>query len=152
MAYSPNTIAAWFIRRAKQDGEYLTQMKLQKLVYFSHGWNLAFYEAPLIDGRVEAWKWGPVIPSLYREFARFGSKPITEIPATKPKVSSRTSDLLESVWKGYRGLTAAQMSDLTHRQDTPWSDVYDDGVRHAEITPKRIKAHYKELMRKAEDE
>ncbi len=61
MAFAARQVANWFIERAAQEGEYLTQLKLQKLVYMAHGWNLALLGKPLISENIEAWKWGPVI-------------------------------------------------------------------------------------------
>ena len=52
-------------------------MKLQKLAYFAHGWNLAIRNTPLINESVEAWKFGPVIPSLYHDVKGYGMEPIT---------------------------------------------------------------------------
>ena len=51
-------------------------MKVQKLVYYAHGWHLGLADAPLIGELVEAWRWGPVIRSLYAALAEFGNQPI----------------------------------------------------------------------------
>ena len=65
-----------FLLALDEMGHALTPMKLQKLVYFSHGWHLAMLNSALIDENVEAWAFGPVIPSLYHEFKEFGNSPI----------------------------------------------------------------------------
>lgn len=57
-------IANHFIMRRWRDGVHVSPMKLQKLVYFAPGWYLALFNKPLIDERVEAWKFGPVILSM----------------------------------------------------------------------------------------
>ena len=54
----------------------LTQVKLHKLLYYAHGWHLGFQEKPLLDETLEAWRYGPVVPSIHREFGRFGATPI----------------------------------------------------------------------------
>jgi uncharacterized phage-associated protein len=61
MPYPAAAIANEFIKVAKRNGVLLTPMKLQKLVYFAHGWYLALLGKPLINEPVEAWKFGPVI-------------------------------------------------------------------------------------------
>nr|WP_256351506.1 type II toxin-antitoxin system antitoxin SocA domain-containing protein [Pseudomonas gingeri] len=53
-------------------------MKQQKLVYYSHGWHAGYTDQPLINEAVETWQYGPVIPSLYHEFKRFGSGEIVK--------------------------------------------------------------------------
>ena len=147
MKYDPKVIAEWFIHRASAEGDPVTQMKLQKLVYMAHGWNLGLFDSPLIDDVVEAWKWGPVIRSLYGDYVRFGASAIDAEPDLDyPKVGTRTKKLLKKIWGTYGQYTAAQLSDLTHRKGTPWSQVYDPNRK--KVIPNRIiQAHYKELAR-----
>ena len=77
MPYDPKAIANYFLTVAAEHNESLDPMKIQKLVYFANGWHLAVKGAPLINEQVEAWPYGPVIPSLYAAFRRFGDQPIT---------------------------------------------------------------------------
>ena len=74
--YRACAIANYFLERAER--EPITQMKVQKLVYFAHGWHLGITQKPLINEQVEAWPYGPVIPSLYQDLKRWGADPITE--------------------------------------------------------------------------
>jgi uncharacterized phage-associated protein len=144
MSYKPKTIAEWFIHRAAQDDKTLTQMKLQKLVYIAHGWSLASRSKPLIDAKVEAWKWGPVIRPLYGAYARYGSDPIAPSDDAPEIDESGVEDLLEAVWEVYGGYTAAELSAMTHRDGTPWSSVYEPDAKNV-IPNSLIKAHYKTL-------
>ena len=77
MPYDAIAIANWFLDRAFSGGDSLTPMKLQKMVYIAHGWSLGLSDNSLIHDAVEAWKWGPVIRSVYREFRDFGAETIT---------------------------------------------------------------------------
>ena len=72
--YRSLAVANWFIENLSK----ITPLKLQKLIYFAHGWHLAIRDQPLIDELVEAWEYGPVIPNVYHEFKVFGNQPITE--------------------------------------------------------------------------
>ena len=65
-------VANWFLDRADKDGKPLDPMKLQKLIYFAHGWHLALTSKPLINEHPEAWAYGPVIPSIYHRFKKYG--------------------------------------------------------------------------------
>jgi uncharacterized phage-associated protein len=80
MTHNPIAIANYFIELAK----FITPMKLQKLVYFAHGWCLALADKPLINEKIEAWQYGPVVSSLYREFKKYGNEGITS-PAVEFK-------------------------------------------------------------------
>ncbi len=144
MVYGSKAIANYFIDRAARAGQDLTPMKLQKLIYFAHGWSLAIYGKPLIDEQIEAWKFGPVISSIYHEFKRFGSQPIKD-PATEielneedvvdfrivvPKIKpddAETTALLDKIWDVYGGYSAVQLSNATHLPGTPWETVWGTG-------------------------
>jgi uncharacterized phage-associated protein len=78
MAYEAKAVANHFLDLAQDSRGTLSPMKIQKLVYFSHGWHLSINNGrALIDEAVQAWTYGPVIPSLYHEFKKYGNGPIT---------------------------------------------------------------------------
>lgn len=107
-----------------------SMMKLIKLVYFSHGWNLAITGNPLVKDNVEAWKYGPVFRTLYYSLPYEGSmiinKSIVDPISKKPFASvfsSLETKLLNRVIDVYGSLGAFQLSDLTHLPGTPWSET-----------------------------
>ena len=137
MAYEAKAIANYLLDLAEGSRATLNPMKIQKLVYFSHGWHLSIHDGhPLIDEAVQAWTYGPVIPTLYHEFKRYGSGPIvspalnmeisgTNIRFMKPGVGDEeTMDLLANIWDVYGNMSAIQLSNLTHQHGTPWQRVY----------------------------
>lgn len=142
--HSPKSVANYFLELADAKGESISPMKLQKLVYYAHGWYAGYTQQPLIDEAVEAWQYGPVIPSLYHEFKRFGASNIkgkaidfdlrgpTEV-ATPPDQKIRT--FLENVWKSYGGYTGVTLSEMTHAIGTPWDVTWSKcpGVRGQDI-------------------
>ena len=73
MAHLSEAIANSFL----EIGEPIDPMKIQKLVYFAHGWHLGFQEQPLSVEDAQAWQWGPVFPDLYHEIKGYGRGPIT---------------------------------------------------------------------------
>src|SRR5687768_9300066 len=75
--YNATSIANFFIQKGIEAGNPIDQMKVQKLVYFAHGWYLAITNQPLINEAIEAWRFGPVIPSLYHSLKHSGNQAIT---------------------------------------------------------------------------
>ncbi|MBL8233482.1 MAG: DUF4065 domain-containing protein, partial [Bryobacterales bacterium] len=75
--YEALAVANRFLALAARDKKPIDHLKLQKLIYFAHGWYLAFTGSPLLTEHVEAWQYGPVIPTVYHQFKRFGSATIT---------------------------------------------------------------------------
>jgi uncharacterized phage-associated protein len=144
MPYAAKEIANWFLAEARDEGEFMTQMKLQKLVYIAHGWNLGLGGGPLIRENVQAWQYGPVIRELYAEYLHYGAMPITEEPE-RPSLDQRDTELLRWVWGQYKGYTAGQLSSITHKPGTPWTRTYVEGVKE-NISEEIIRAHYETLV------
>lgn len=135
-------VANEFIRRAQIDSiADVSQMKLQKLVYLAHGFYLANYEKPLIVEPVQAWKFGPVVPTLYRELREFGSTSISHqvsrseqgfwdeevLAPSVPSADTLDHAIIDGVWENYKHLSAVELSQITHEPDTPWSRVTENG-------------------------
>ena len=59
-----------------EHGDVLTNLKLQRMLYYVQGWHLGLYGSPLFDEPFEAWIHGPVIPEIYRHYQAFGFNPI----------------------------------------------------------------------------
>ncbi|BEP50820.1 Panacea domain-containing protein [Variovorax sp. V116] len=159
MIYSPKAVANFFIDIAKRAGEPLSPMKLQKLVYYAHGWYAGFTGSPLIDESVEAWQYGPVIPSLYHEFKKFGSGQITskatqftkdfelqEVPAPSEEDIRK---FLTSVWNSYGKYTGLTLSQMTHAADSPWDITWKKAgnIRSVDIPFSEIEAHFNQAVR-----
>jgi uncharacterized phage-associated protein len=76
MMYRAVIIVDEILKISKKQGFALTPMQLLKLVYIAHGWALMILERDLFADRIEAWKYGPVIPVLYHATKHFGRNPI----------------------------------------------------------------------------
>lgn len=128
--------------QAGDQGQFprIDQMKLQKLVYYAHGWYMAYnHGAPLFEDDVYAWPWGPVIPQLYGEFRNFGRSPIDGHRATElvksgpgpldfhiqtpPAPPPHVLGFLKGVWESHKNFTGIQLSNATHAPGEPWSIV-----------------------------
>ena len=73
-------VANFFIRLSLSDSEdYITNLKLNKLMYYAQGWSLARLGKPLVQNDIQAWKYGPVIPAIYHDYKNCGNSPITVI-------------------------------------------------------------------------
>lgn len=168
MAFPVGSVANQFLDLGDRDAVALSPMKLQKLVYLAHGWHWAIADGPLINEVVEAWKFGPVIPSLYHEFKRFGSGSIQDERFSKAArdrtggwtlVSCEMPDdtdeaavaraVIDRVWEVYKDYSAVQLSNLTHEPDTPWHKTWDRmgslKMRGKDIDEEEIKSHFKQL-------
>jgi uncharacterized phage-associated protein len=76
---SAEDVARYFLLRVLEDGDYITNLKMQKLVYYAYGWTLVKHGQRLFDDPIQAWPSGPVVPALYALLSRYGSTPIGDI-------------------------------------------------------------------------
>ena len=146
--YDVITVADEILRLAKAAGMQLSPMKLMKLVYIAHGWHLAIEDSDLFANRIEAWKYGPVIPDLYHATKRFGRKeiPLDLIEDEDDNVDAETRDFLQDVISKYGKFSAIQLSRMTHLSGSPWEQVYREGEFGIEIPDPLIEKHYKVLL------
>jgi uncharacterized phage-associated protein len=124
-------LANQFLSWSDEAGFNVTQMKLQKLVFFAHADFIVRTGRPLIKQEFEAWDYGPVVPSLYAEFKRFKNKPITSRASSFDPVSTKTAEstchlslsdlqLVRQTFEFYGKLSAFQLSELSHEFDGAW--------------------------------
>lgn len=100
-------------------------MHVIKLVYLCHGWVLGLKDEPLIIEPVEAWRYGPVVPSTYHAYKAFGGQPITVVPQDRADdMDSMQSRMIAAVLDAYRNYSAVQLSNITHQPGTPWYETY----------------------------
>lgn len=59
---TPKDVARYFLYRAYDDGEWVTPLKMQKLVYFAYVWTLLMTGKKLFNEEIQAWPNGPVVP------------------------------------------------------------------------------------------
>jgi uncharacterized phage-associated protein len=155
MAYPASVIAYAFVEKGIEEGRFVTQMKLQKMVYFAHGYHLAKYGEPLVAEKFEAWKFGPVVQDIYQTYKLYGSEPITDtVFLPKPPRSFRykplteaATDAIEYTWKVTKDLSANQLSHWSHLDGSPWARVYDPSqIESAVIADESIREYFQNLL------
>ena len=152
--YNCFDIADYILKKAREENQLVDPMKLLKLTYIAHGYNLGFFEKPLFNNQVQAWKYGTVIPDLYHVIKRFGNGYVDEeiVDLYKEKeVEGDQKKLLDFVWEAYKPLSGLQLSDLTHQEDTPWKKTFNQSY-NVPISNDLIKEHYKSLISKKRGE
>ena len=153
------SIANYYIERASNEKKDITLLQLLKLVYIAHGYLLALLNQSFLNpkfDRVEAWKYGPVIPTVYHTFKHNARNPITqrgvvclfddEYSFVYPTISPEAEPVLDFVWKRYGGLSAAELVNLTHSKGTPWAYCYKEG-ENVVILDSDTELYYKALVR-----
>lgn len=130
--------------QAKQmTGDLMTDLKLQKMLYFAQCWHLARYGEPLFSSKIEAWDHGPVVPAIYADFKSYGSNPLHAKPVDYSLFSSNEFSTILDVFAYYGKYSASGLRELSHVSGSPWKDVYRRGVLHIEISPEAMENYFK---------
>jgi len=115
-------VARYFIIRAYEDGieAEMTNMKVQKLLYYAQSLHLALYNEPLFAEEIQAWRYGPVCPPAYKFYSEFEAKQLP-IPDKESllQLPREKKELLEEIWEYFGGYHAYKLSDMTHLE-FPW--------------------------------
>lgn len=144
MKITPNDIANYFILLS--DGSDLTNLKIQKLIYYAYGIYLARHNKHLFKESIEAWQYGPVIPSLYHEFKQYKKQPV---PLSKDFDANKFDDdlrkFLQEIYLKYGEYDAKELCELSHEHSTPWYVVYNDNTNDPLINDSLINVYFTEL-------
>jgi uncharacterized phage-associated protein len=114
----------------------ITNLALNKILYFAHGWHLALFEVPLIDSPFEAWEFGPGHPQIYRQLKQFGKQPIkrrlTRIDVETgqdvsmiPNLSSQQYETIERVLIFYGKYSVSRLVQISHEPGAPWDQIWE---------------------------
>lgn len=132
-------VAEYFLSLQGDDaGDAISNMKLQKLLYYAQGFALAVMDKSLFDEDFEAWEYGPVLRPVYDKYKRYGNSAIPRpkrfsfAPYTKEE-----RDLLDEVYRAFGQYSAWALSEMTH-QTPPWNQT----PRNAVIPKSAMKEYF----------
>lgn len=118
--------ADWVLSKIDREaGDTISPLKLQKLLYYGQAWHLAIFNEPLFEERIEAWRHGPVVPSLYnkyREICKNCDIPIESLPLQMVELIKESEELLTEVLSIYGEHSASYLEELTHSEQ-PWIEA-----------------------------
>jgi len=150
---SSRSIAKFMLVKAEELGLSITNLKLHKLLYLSHGLSLVKFDHPLLEGeKFAAWKYGPVIESLYHDLKVFGSSSIkadSSFVANWPSLNEASDEtmVIESILKQFGKKSAGTLIDITHKADGPWHEVFDASTSSIVIDDEKIKSYFKKYLK-----
>lgn len=113
------------------EDDQITNLKLNKLLYYAQGVYLARTGKPLFPDVIEPWQYGPVVPSIYQKYRVCGKNPIQEVDEgyNYQIFSSDELETLTDVMRDFGKYTGAMLVNMTHAKDTPWSLAYYAGKK-----------------------
>lgn len=136
MPYDVRAIANLVLDFADESATPVTNITINKIVYFLHAWYLARTGSPLTTAKIEAWDFGPVFRELYWEFKQFGADQILGRASRRnPKTAQNEvcieifeeADLIfiRPLLEKYLAMSAGRLVQLSHIPGGPWDQVYN---------------------------
>lgn len=118
--------AEFFVRVANQsEDDQMTNLKVNKLLYYAQGTVLARTGKPLFSNDIEAWTFGPVIPEVYHRYKVCGRNPIeSDEDVDRSCFTEDEFEALLDVMREFGQYTGSALVSLTHQAGTPWSNAF----------------------------
>ncbi len=122
----------------------ISNLKLQKLLYYVQGWHLGLKGTPVFGDPIQAWVHGPVVPEIFQRYRHHRWNPI-DMPTTDAVVADPYAKHIDAVLKVYGKYTADQLERLSHTEK-PWLDARGDlpasAPSNAEITVRSMREFF----------
>ena len=150
LVYSVTALANAILKKSREKNIDITNLKMQKLVYFAQGFSLALLDRPLFPEEIQAWTYGPVIPALYNELKKFGSEPLKGMIESDDIVAeedAQVSQLLDEVIDRFGKLSASDLVALSHKDGSPWALAWEKG-KYTRIPLWLMMGYFKRIIAK----
>ncbi len=149
--YSVEQVADYFVYLASQKmvdegvAEGVTPLKLQKFLYFGQSASLALYDKKLFKEDIEAWKYGPVVPTIYHKFKVKPNHPIQNVSGAYKKITDKgTQEFIKGIWELFDKYSAGELVEITHNH-APWKTFYKEG-KNVVIPVEILRDYYKGIF------
>ena len=146
-ARSANVIADAILAKAASRGILMSNLKLQKLLYYVQGFHLTKRGGEAFFDAIKAWPHGPVVPVVYHRFKGFSWHEIEPVPAL-PSLPEKTSELIDKVLDRLGLLSGVQLEDMTHAEP-PWISARGKDPLGSPVAPTipiaKMRAHFSGL-------
>ena len=131
--------------------EGISNLKLQKLLYFCQAFSLAKLGKPMFSGDIYAWKYGPVVKEVYEAYKEYKNNPLPKPESEKHSItmSDAYKKVIDKVLQTFGGYSAIRLMNITHSHKQPWKKFENkvkQGERDIVIPQKEIQKYYEPIL------
>lgn len=121
MSFEALDIARKILSRVDvEHGDTISNLKLQKMLYFVQGFHLASFGHALFEEDMVAWAYGPVVPKVYDAYKRYRQRDINTSGIIDDVVLQPQEEaLFNKVYLEYSRFSAVALMQMTHTAG-PW--------------------------------
>lgn len=134
MTYYVTEIAKYIITYCSNKKRPISNLKLQKLLYFLWIDYFKKNNCSLFNENICAWQFGPVVPEVYYEFCSYAGSPINKIYDIVI-YNQNDSVIINKLIDKYIEFSASKLVEMTHKAFKPWSIIYNNGAGLRNIIP-----------------
>jgi len=126
-------------RACQASGWKLSNLALQKILYLAHMMHLGRDGERLITDDFEAWDYGPVIPSVYRQVNAFGGGPVQNVFHGVADIEgTQEAALIDEAVNKLADLPPSKLVAATHRSGGAWEKSYEPGGPPSNVIPREV--------------
>lgn len=142
MFYNVLEVAKYIIYHEKSEGRTVSNLRLQKLLYFIQAKFLIEKEEPCFTEKMEAWNYGPVVPIVYSAYRYYGSMPLPCENSSNFSIDESDKEKIDSMLDSCSEYSTSTLVEITHTQ-APWITAHKRPNR--EITPESIYWYFEKV-------
>lgn len=141
--YSALDVSKYIIKRCNEKGSTVSNLKLQKILYFVQAEFLVSTGKACFPEEIEAWDFGPVVPEVYHRYKMYGSANIPYMGrGCSVRFLPKDKELMDGIIDECSKYSASALVEITHSQD-PWRKAYRPYMGNV-IKKQSIKQYFEE--------
>lgn len=140
--YAAEDVASYIVNKCVHDAKKITNLQLQKIMYYIQRDFLQKQNRALFKDEIEAWTYGPVVPAVYSRYCGFGSSDLYDIEEPDTTFDADEQRIIDAIVEEKRALWPWAMVNDTHKKGGAWDRIYRDGLGEHSIIPKEVIAVY----------
>ena len=112
-------LSAYIVDKSKNE---ITNLKLQKILYYFKGYFLKYFNEEIFLDDIYCWQYGPVVPSAYYRFSRYGSQFLPASESGNVYFDSDHLKLAQDIIDKCEKYKTSELVEKTHNE-LPWKSV-----------------------------
>ena len=136
--YSAVELAKYIVRRCLDEGCPVSNLQLQKIMYFIQRDFLQKEDRSAFREDIEAWRFGPVVPKVYYLFCGSGAMPIHIVSPVVDVITNDDIKMIDIIVEDKRSKDPWDLVEETHKKNGPWDLTYQNGKGFRQIISRDI--------------
>ena len=137
-SYNAMHVARYIIDKCSRERNPISNLQLQKILFFIQREYLQRFRMPSFNGVIEAWKFGPVVPNVYYQFSGYGASPITLTYNNLDPIDDDDQENMDPVIESLRRMDPWDLVNETHKSGGSWENIFQKGQGNKKIIPPEL--------------